>query len=302
MANLGFVGLGIMGNPIAKRWLDAGHTVTGFNRTRAKCDALIAAGMRWADTPREVAQTADITFSMMADSHALEAIARGPDGVLAGLAPGKIYVDMSTVSPALARDLAREARARGAEMLDAPVSGSIPAINAGTLSFMVGGSKQALDRVEPLFLQIGNKVTYMGESGTAALMKIAINLSLPIQLIAAYEGILLAEKGGIPRERALEAMLNSVVASFALKYRAGFAFNPPSEVWFNVKMMQKDTLVALDQGRALGVPMFTAALSNEMLTAARAQGFTEADPAAIYAVLSRLMDKPAAPSESHAAG
>jgi 3-hydroxyisobutyrate dehydrogenase-like beta-hydroxyacid dehydrogenase len=176
-----------MGGPIAKRWLDAGHMLIGFNRTRAKADKLIAAGMQWANTPRQVAEAAEIIFSMVSDTHALEAIARGPDGVVAGLAPGKIFVDMSTVSPATIRELAKEVRARGADMLDAPVSGSIPAINAGTLTFMVGGSAETLKRVEPLLLQIGNKITHMGDIGTAALMKIAINLSLPIQLLAAYE-------------------------------------------------------------------------------------------------------------------
>ena len=291
MAHLGFVGLGIMGGRIVKRWLDAGHTVTGFNRTRSKADWLIAAGMKWADTPREVAQTANITFSMVSDSHALETIARGPDGVLAGLGPGKIYVEMSTVDPALIRELAQEARARGADMLDVPVSGSIPSVEAGTLSFMAGGNAETLKRVEPLLLQLGNKVTHMGDNGTATLMKIAINLSLPIQLLAAYEGVLLAEKGGIPRELALEAILNSAVASFAMKYRAPLAFNPPPEVWFSVAMMHKDINLALEQGQVLGVPLLTSALSREMLNAAISRGYAEADFSALYQVLTKLIEK-----------
>src|SRR6266545_3187543 len=138
MANLGFVGLGLMGSRIVKRLLAAGHQVSGYNRTRAKAESLLQSGMQWKDTPREVAQAADITLSMVMDSAALSSVTDGPDGILAGLSPGKIYVDMSTVSPRLTRDLAGRVAANGAQMLDAPVSGSISAAESGTLILYIG--------------------------------------------------------------------------------------------------------------------------------------------------------------------
>lgn len=290
MANLGFVGLGLMGSRIVKRLLGAGHHVAGHNRTRDKAEALIEAGMQWCDTPREVAQAADITFSMVSDTAALSSIADGADGVLAGLAngTGKIYVDMSTVSPRLIRDLAKRAAATGAQMLEAPVSGSVSAVEAGTLAIFVGGEAGALEIVRPIFEQLGQKIIHVGGHGQAVSMKIAINLNLATQLLSLFEGVLLAERSGIPREIALESLLNSVIASPALKYRAPFILKMPDPVWFNVAMMQKDIQLALEMGRELGVPLFSAGLANEMLSAARAMGYGEQDFAILFKVLARL--------------
>jgi 3-hydroxyisobutyrate dehydrogenase-like beta-hydroxyacid dehydrogenase len=288
MSNLGFVGLGLMGSRIVKRLLAAGHTVAGHNRTRAKAEALIQAGMRWCDTPREVAQAADITFSMLSDTAALSSIADGPDGVLAGLASGKIYVDMSTVSPRLIRDLARRVTEAGAQMLEAPVSGSVPAVEAGTLVIFVGGEASALEKVRPIFEQLGQKIIHVGGNGQAISMKIAINLNLAAQLLSLFESLLLAERSGIPRSVALDSLLNSVAASPAMKYRAPFVLKMPDEVWFNAAMMQKDLQLALDLGRELGVPLFSVALANEMLSAAKAMGYGEQDFAVLYKVLARM--------------
>jgi 3-hydroxyisobutyrate dehydrogenase-like beta-hydroxyacid dehydrogenase len=290
MANLGFVGLGLMGGRIVKRLLEAGHQVSGYNRTKAKANALIEAGMQWRDTPREVAQAADITFSMVSDTAALSSIADGPDGVLAGLADGKIYVDMSTVSPRLIRDLAGRARAAGAQMLEAPVSGSVSAVEAGTLAIFVGGEASVLERVRPIFEQLGQKIIHVGGNGQAISMKIAINLSLAPQLVSLFEGVLLAERSGIPRAAALEALLNSVAASPAMKYRAPFILKMPDEVWFNVAMMQKDIQLALELGRELGVPLFNAGLANELLSAAKAMGYGDQDFAALFKVLARMSE------------
>src|SRR6266496_4664584 len=196
MANIGFVGLGLMGSRIVKRLLAAGYQVSGYNRTRAKAEPLIQAGMQWKDTPREVAEAADITLSMVMDTAALSSVTEGPDGILAGLsaASGKIYVDMSTVSPRLSRDLAKSVAATGAQMLEAPVSGSVPAAEAGTLIIYVGGDAEALEKVRPVFEQIGQKIIHVGENGQAVSTKIAINLSLPIQLISLFEALLLTER------------------------------------------------------------------------------------------------------------
>lgn len=288
MANLGFVGLGVMGSRIVKRLLDAGHQVSGHNRTRARADKLIEAGMRWRQTPREVAQAADITFSMVGDTAALSSIADGPDGVLAGLSAGKIYVDMSTVSPRLIRDLARRVTSVGAQMLEAPVSGSVPAVEAGTLIIFVGGEASVLEKVRPLLETLGQKIIHVGGNGQAVSMKIAINLNLASQLLALFESVLLAERSGILRAVALEALLNSVAASPAMKYRAPFILKMPDEVWFNAAMMQKDLQLALELGRELGVPLFSVGLANEMLSAAKAMGYGEQDFAILFKVLARM--------------
>lgn len=288
MANLGFVGLGAMGGRVAKRLLDAGHSVTGYNRTRSKAQWLLDRGMRWADTPRMVAEIADVTFTMVTNTAALQEVVGGHNGILDGLAPGKIYIDMSTVSPSKSRELAAHAAAKGAAMLDVPVSGSVITLEQGQLSLMVGGDPATFERVKPILLDIGPKVNYVGQNGQAVLMKIAVNLNLQVQFLALSEGLLLAEKGGIPRETALEVMLNSVIASPSLKYRAPFILNMPDEAWFNVNMMQKDMLLALELGREFDVPLPTVAVSNEFLTAARAMGLAKHDYAIVFKVLARM--------------
>jgi 3-hydroxyisobutyrate dehydrogenase-like beta-hydroxyacid dehydrogenase len=288
MANLGFVGLGVMGGRMAKRLMAAGHNVAGYNRTKSKATELIGSGLRWADSPRAVAEAADITLSMVTDTTALEAIALGPDGVLAGLAPGKIYVDMSTVSPAASRDLAEQVTGRGAHMLDAPVSGSVITLEQGNLSIMVAGDREAFEQAKPVLLDIGPKVTYVGGNGLAVSMKIATNLSLAVQMLAFSEGVLLAEKSGIARETAVEVLLNSVIASPMVKYRGPFALQQPDEAWFDVTMMQKDMSLALEMGRELEVPLPTTAVTNEFLSAARGMGLAEKDFAILFNVLAKM--------------
>ncbi len=288
MAQLGFIGLGTMGGRITKRLLDAGHPVIGYNRTKAKAQWLLEAGMQWGETPRQVAASAEVVFSMVTNTAALQVITDGPDGLLAGLGPGKLYCDMSTVSPAFSRRLAERVAEQGAQMLDVPVSGSVLTLEQGTLSLMVGGDPDAFARIQPILLDIGPKLNYVGGNGQAVLMKIAINLSLPVQFLALSEGLLLAEKGGIPREVALETILNSVIASPALKYRAPFVLQMPEEAWFNINMMQKDLLLALDLGRELNVSLPSVALTNELLTAARAMGLAHEDFAILFQVLARM--------------
>ncbi len=288
METVGFVGLGVMGSRMAKRLLDAGRPVVGYNRTRAKAQWLVDLGMKWADSPRAVAEAADVVFTMVTDTKALEAVTEGPDGLLAGLGPGKVYVDMSTVSPAASRALAEKVRQRGAQMLDAPVSGSVVTLEEGRLSIMVGGDREVFERVRPILQDIGPVVTYVGANGQAVLMKVATNLSLAVQMLAFSEGLLLAERGGIPRETAVHVLLNSVIASPMLKYRGPFVLRMPEEAWFDVNMMQKDLLLALEMGRTLDVPLPTTAITNEYLTAARGLGLASYDFAILFEVLSRM--------------
>src|SRR5438445_3257248 len=288
VANLGFVGLGVMGGRIARRLLASGHRVTGYNRTKAKAKWLLDAGLQWAGSPRAVAQAVDVVLTMLTDTAALQAVARGPDGVLEGLGPGKIYIDMGTVSPAASRELAQDAVRRGAHMLDAPVSGSVSTLEEGKLSIMVGGDRAAFERVKPILHDIGPTVNYVGGNGQAVLMKIATNLSLAVQMLAFSEGVALAEKGGIPRETAVAVLFNSVIASPMLKYRGPFVLRMPDEAWFDVTMMQKDLGLALELGRQTSVPLPTTAVTNEWLSAARSMGLGGRDFAAVFEVVTYL--------------
>ena len=288
MATLGFVGLGVMGGGVARRLLAAGHEVHGWNRTREKAEALVDEGLVLEDSPRNVAAAAEVVFSMVTNVPALRAVAEGPDGIIAGLGPGKVWVDMTTAAPAVCRELAERVRETGADMVDAPVSGSVSTLEEGKLSIMVGGDEETFRRLEPILLDIGPKVTRVGDNGQALLLKIAINLSLHVQMVAFSEGLLLAEKDGIDREVALDVMLGSVIASPMLKYRAPFILEMPEEAWFDVNMMQKDMLLALEAGRQLDVPMPTTAVANELLTAARGMGLEHNDFAVVYEVLAAL--------------
>jgi 3-hydroxyisobutyrate dehydrogenase-like beta-hydroxyacid dehydrogenase len=288
VAKLGFVGLGVMGSRMVNRLLNAGHTVTGYNRTPSKAQWLLDAGMHWGETPRAVAEVADVVFSMVTDTTALRAVIAGPDGLVAGLGPGKIYVDMSTVSPGESRELAARVAAKGAHMLDAPVSGSVSTLEQGKLSIMVGGDRTVFETIKPILEDIGPKVTHVGGNGQAVSMKIATNVSVAVQMLAFSEGVLLAEKSGIPRKTAVEVLLNSVIASPMLGYRGPFVLEMPGEAWFNAHMMQKDLLLALEMGRQLGVPLPATAVTNEVLTAARAMRLGDQDFAVVVEVLARL--------------
>jgi 3-hydroxyisobutyrate dehydrogenase-like beta-hydroxyacid dehydrogenase len=288
MANLGFVGLGVMGSEMVARLLDKGHSVTGYNRTRAKAEWLIKKGMKWADTPRAVCAATDVTFSMVTNEKALAAVTEGSDGILSAIAPGKFLIDMSTVSPGYSRSLAAKVREKGADMIDAPVSGSVITLKEGKLSVMVGGRRETFDRLKPILDDIGPKVTYVGDNGLALSMKIATNLSLAVQMMAFSEGVLIAEKSGIKREVAVDVLVNSAVASPMIKYRGPFVLTMPPEAWFDVNMMQKDMLLALDIGRALDIPLPTTAVSNEFLTAARGMGFAKQDFAVVFEVLAKM--------------
>jgi 3-hydroxyisobutyrate dehydrogenase-like beta-hydroxyacid dehydrogenase len=288
LAKLGFVGLGVMGSEMVNRLLSKEHSVTGYNRTRSKAEWLIKKGMKWADSPRAVAGESDVVFSMVTNSAALGAVMNGPDGMIAAATPGKLFVDISTVSPAFSREIAGKIREKGGDMMDAPVSGSVITLQEGKLSVMVGGRKETFEKVKPLLLDIGPKVTHVGDNGLALVMKIGTNLSLAVQMLAFCEGVLLAEKSGIAREVAVDVLTHSVIASPMVQYRGPFVLKQPDEAWFNVNMMQKDMLLALELGRQLDVPMPTTAVTNEFLTAARGMGLVEKDFAVVFDVLAQM--------------
>jgi 3-hydroxyisobutyrate dehydrogenase-like beta-hydroxyacid dehydrogenase len=284
---IGFVGLGHMGGNMAARFLAAGYPVYGEERHRAAAQGLEHEGLKWCDTPREVAEAADVLFTSLPDDRVLETVASGPDGILAGLAADKVWVDMSTISPRASSDLAERVHALGAAMLDAPVSGSVPQVQAGTLTIMVGGDKQAYERVEPLLRELGTP-THIGENGQGLVLKLAINISLAVQMRAFAEGLLLAERGGIDPSAAGEVMAASPIGSPMLKARVPLMLDLPDEAWFDVGLMQKDIVLALEAARELRVPLPSAAAADEMLTLARAHGHEHHDLAALFATLREL--------------
>jgi 3-hydroxyisobutyrate dehydrogenase-like beta-hydroxyacid dehydrogenase len=244
--------------------------------------------MKWGDTPRKVAEAADMIFVMVTDSKALDGVANGPDGFIAGLGSGKVIIDSSTLSPAMSREVAEKVRAKGADMVDAPVSGSVTTLESGKLAVMVGGKKATFDRIKPVLDDIGPKVTHVGDNGLALSIKIAHNLSLAVQMLAFTEGVLLAEKSGISREVAVDVLTHSVIGSPMVQYRGPFVLKLPDESWFDVNMMQKDLLLALEMGRRLDVPLPTTAITNEFLTAARGMGLEKFDFAVIFKVLAQM--------------
>jgi 3-hydroxyisobutyrate dehydrogenase-like beta-hydroxyacid dehydrogenase len=291
---IGFVGLGHMGGNMAVRFLAAGYTVYGESRHRGDADDLVHEGLHWRDTPREVAEAADVLITSLPDDAVLESVASGPDGILAGLSAEKIWVDMSTVSPRASRKLADRVRAVGAQMLDAPVSGSVPQVQAGTLTIMVGGDAQAYARVEPILRELGTS-THIGENGQGLVLKLAINISLAVQMLAFAEGLVLADRAGIDRRLAIDVMTQSPIGSPMLKARADLVLDLPDEAWFDVNLMQKDIALALDTGRELRVPLPSAATADQLLTLARALGYERRDIAALFELLEQLSTDPAGP-------
>jgi 3-hydroxyisobutyrate dehydrogenase len=287
VTTVGFIGLGHMGGNMAARLLGVGYTVHGETRHRSDVQELEGKGLIWNDSPREVAEAVDVVVTSVPNDSALEEVASGPDGILAGLAPEKLWVDMSTVSPSVSRDLARRATERGAAMLDAPVSGSVPQVQTGTLTIMVGGDEAAYAHVEPILRELGTP-TLIGANGQGLVLKLAINISLAVQMLAFAEGLLLADRAGVDRGRAIEVMTQSPIGSPMLKARADLVLDLPADAWFDVGLMQKDIVLALDAARNLGVPLPSAAAADEVLTLARAAGYEHRDIASLFEVLARL--------------
>ena len=276
---LGFVGLGVMGAGIVRRLMSAGHEVVGWNRSREKATSLLEAGMRWADSPKLAAAESEIVFSIVTDGAAVKSVALGAEGIISGLGNGGIYLDMSTISPEVTREVAAQFAEAGLTMLDAPISGSPVTLEQGNASVMVGGDPAAFDKVKPVLLAIGPKVSYIGASGLAVQTKLAINLLLMVEVIAFGEAVALAEKGGVKREVVVDAILKSVAASPVLGYRGPFILegNMPKVPLADVTLQQKDMTLVLEQGRKLGSPLPLAAAANEMMNACRGFGIDHND-------------------------
>ena len=273
---IGFAGLGAMGAGIAQRLLDAGYEVVGWNRTKEKAQPLIDAGMGWADTPRELATSVEVLFTMLTNTAAIESTAGGDDGVLAGLREGAVWADISTIAPDASVAMAERVSERGAFFLDCPVSGSPATLAAGQMSVMVGGDRAAFDRIEPVLHAIGPKVTYIGPNGQAILTKVAINLALVVSVTALAEGVALVEKAGVDREAVVDAVLKSVIASPVIGYRAPLLVED-TDVFADVELQQKDLVLAQELARRLGMAVPTCAVTSEMLNAARSSERADRD-------------------------
>jgi 3-hydroxyisobutyrate dehydrogenase-like beta-hydroxyacid dehydrogenase len=273
---VGFAGLGAMGAGIARRLLDADYTVVGWNRTRRRAEPLLEAGMRWADTPRELAASVDVLFTMLTNTEAVEAVAEGPDGVLSGLRSGVVWADISTISPDASVALAERVRATGAFFLDCPVSGSPATLAAGQMSVMAGGDKDAFDRIEEILRAIGPKVSYIGPNGQALLAKVAINLALVVSVTAFAEGLALVEKAGADRSAVVDAVLKSVIASPVIGYRAPLLVED-TDVFADVELQQKDLVLAQELARRVGAAVPTCAATSEVLNAARSSKSSDRD-------------------------
>ncbi|HVS25269.1 MAG TPA: NAD(P)-dependent oxidoreductase [Gammaproteobacteria bacterium] len=288
--DVGFVGLGAMGQVIVPRLLAAGHRVTGWNRSQDRAAPLVEKGMRFAATPAAVAAASEVTFSIVTDGAAVRTVALGENGVLAGMRPGGVYVDMGTIAPDVTRAVAAEFAKRGFPMLDAPLSGSPVTVEQGNASLMIGGDKATFERIEPLLKAIGPKVTYIGGSGQASTMKLAVNALLMVEVIAFGEAVALAEKGGVAREVALEAVLKSVTAAPVLGYRGPFILEGkmPKVPLADVTLQQKDMLLVLEMARKLGSPTPLAAVANEMMNASRGLGLDHNDFVVAHEVYRRL--------------
>jgi 3-hydroxyisobutyrate dehydrogenase len=283
---IGFVGLGHMGGNMAARYLAADYPVHGEAREKAEVQKLLDAGLIWQETPREVAESVEVVFTSIPNDDVLEQVASGPDGIVAGLAEGKTWVDVSTVSPRVSRKVAEQVRATGAEMLDAPVSGSVPQVQSGTLTIMVGGDEHAYEGVEHLLRVLGTP-TYIGQNGQGLILKLAINISLAVQMLALSEGLVMAERDGVDRELALKVMTESPIGSPMLKARAPLILDLPEEAWFDVDLMHKDIRLALETADELHVPVLSAGAADELLTKAGELGYGHRDLAALHEVLAK---------------
>jgi 3-hydroxyisobutyrate dehydrogenase-like beta-hydroxyacid dehydrogenase len=286
MQTIGFIGLGTMGGNMAARYLAAGYVVYGEARNRDAAQWLIGQGLRWVETPREVAQAADIVMTSLPNDDVVESVASGPDGLLAGLGEGKIWADLSTITPAVSRRLSARVREErpGAQMLDTPVSGSVPQVKTGALTIMVGGDESAFRRAEAVLRVLGTP-EYVGENGQGLVLKLAINISLAVQMLAFSEGLLLAERDGIDPHRAAEIMTESPIGSPMLKARVPLVLDRPDETWFDIELMHKDIRLARQAGDAAATALPTAAVADEMLTRAEQLGFGRRDIAAMHTTL-----------------
>jgi 3-hydroxyisobutyrate dehydrogenase-like beta-hydroxyacid dehydrogenase len=283
---VGFGGLGRMGTPMARRVLEAGFPLTVWNRTRSRVDELAQAGARAAATPRALAEAAEIVVTMVSDAEVLADVLHGEDGLLRGLAPGSILIDMSTIGPAAAVSFAAEVRERGAHWIDAPVSGSTALAERGALTTMVGGESEAIDRAQGVLAAMTQKSFRLGGAGAGAAMKLAVNSVVAVINEAIAEGLVLAERAGIAREAAYDVFSGGVVAAPYVLYKRN-AFLEPDEtpVAFTVDLMRKDLRLVFALAEHLGLQLPAVRAADGVLARASEQGLRDADFSSVARVI-----------------
>jgi 2-hydroxy-3-oxopropionate reductase len=285
---IGFIGLGIMGKPMAKRLLDAGFPVVVHNRSRPAVDELTEAGAEAAASPREVAERSDVVITMLPDSPDVEAVVLGEDGVIDGLSEGMLLIDMSTIAPASSRDIHAKLAERGVEAIDAPVSGGEPAAVDGQLSIMAGGSEEALARAEPIFAELGKATTHIGGPGAGQVAKAANQVVVALTIQAVAEALTLAAKADVDPARVREALLGGFAQSRILEAHGQKMLNDTFDPGFRIALHRKDVGIALDTAREQGVALPATAGVAELFNALIAQGAGDRDHSALVTLYRQL--------------
>ncbi len=286
--NVGFIGLGIMGQPMALNLVKAGFKVAAYNRTAGKGEALKSAGARIASSPAEAARDADFVVVIVSDSAAVEEVVAGKGGVLETIRAGTILIDSSTISPVVSRKLAAQLAAKGAKMLDAPVTGSKHGAEKGELTMMIGGEREVLDRAMPVLKVLGKKHIHCGAQGLGLAAKLAQNAIQATMLEIFCEGFVLASKSGVAPQIMFEIIQSSMGRAALTDFKAPFIFKGDFTPYFPLKLMHKDLGLALEAAYAQNIPMPTAAAVKEVYGAAKAQGKGDLDYAAVVTFLEEL--------------
>jgi 2-hydroxy-3-oxopropionate reductase len=285
---IGFIGLGIMGRPMVRNLLKAGFAVTVYNRSQPAIDELAAEGATGAASALEVAQRSDVVITMLPDGPDVERVVGGPEGVLAGAHEGLLLIDMSTIAPVVARELAEAARARGVAMLDAPVSGGDKGAIAGTLSIMVGGDEQAFERARPIFEAMGKTITHCGASSAGQIVKACNQVAVALHYAAASEALVLGAKAGVAPEIILKVLGGGLAQSRVMDMRGPTMSEHKFEPGFKARLHSKDLRIILETAREFGVALPFAALADQLYTGLVQNGDGELDHSALLKMIEQL--------------
>ena len=288
MERIGFIGLGIMGRPMARNLLKAGRALVVHNRSRGAVEELAREGATAASSPKEVAAKSDVVITMLPDSPDVEQVVLGPEGVLEGIRPGMLFIDMSTVAPATARRIHELLSTKGVESLDAPVSGGEIGAREGTLSIMVGGPAKAHQRALPLFQALGRNIVHIGEAGAGQVTKACNQIVVALTIQAISEALILAAKAGVDPSRVREALLGGFAQSRILEVHGKRILERDYRPGFKLRLHRKDLAIALQTGRELSVPLFATAQAAALMDALLAQGKGEMDHSGLAQLLGQL--------------
>jgi 2-hydroxy-3-oxopropionate reductase len=282
---VGFIGLGIMGKPMAKNLIEAGHELVVFNRTQSKAEELAGDGATVAGSPREVAEQADVIITMLPDSPQVEEVLIGEDGVLEGIKEGALIVDTSTISPVVTEELAAKVKEKGASMLDAPVSGGDVGAIEGTLSIMVGGSEEDFERARPLFDAMGKTVTHVGETGAGQVVKAANQIVVALTIEAVSEALVLGSKGGVAPEKILDVLGGGLAGNKVMEVKREKMLTHSFDPGFRIELHHKDLGIALAAGREYGVTLPVTAIVDQMLQELKMRGRGDRDHSALLTLI-----------------